>query len=414
MDQIVPVYPTVKRAIEAPHIRRALLARTPAIVLSAGKGSRMSPLTQQLPKPMLDIMGRPVLEHILAHLASFGVKNVFLNPGHLGPQITEHFGAGDGVDQSVFYANEGFWREGRWIGRPMGSASTLGRLTHDHNCLRADTIVMCGDALVDVDFAAMMACHREADADVTIAALHVSKHSVEKYGIIEANESGHVRTFQEKPHPEKARSTLANTGIYIVSPRVAAYLSSADGLDIAQDLLPAVLRAKGRVQAFQQPFRWVDIGCGRDYMAAWTRAFEGTAPVVASDAEEIRPGLWVHPSATVARPSDIRGPAYLGAGACVEGGASIRGPVVVGQGSTVEDGAFLRNAILMPATRASSGALLDGVIASGSWAVSHAFADGSEQPRDPVEYVTHIGARVAPDWAMRDDLPSPANLQKAG
>lgn len=414
IDQIVPVYRTLERAIEAPTVRSALLARTPAIVLSAGKGSRMSPLTQRTPKPMLEIMGRPVLEHILAHLRSHGVRNVFLNPGHLGPQIPAHFEAGDRCGQSIFYANEGFWREGRWMGRPIGSASTLGRLAQDHSCLRADTIVMCGDALVDIDFAAMMACHREADADITMAALNVPKRAVGKYGIIGAAPCGRVSEFQEKPHPTVACSTLANTGIYIVSPRVAQYLSTEDGFDIAQDLLPAILKSGGRIQAFREAFRWVDIGCGRDYMAAWSQAFAGTVPMQPADAVELRPGLWAHPSAAISRLRDVEGPAFLAAGVRVEAGASLRGPVVLGQGCLVEKGAFVRNSILMPETRAQRGALVDGVIASGGWAVSHAFADGSDQPRDPIENVTHRQSQAAPAWSLTEHTSTVAELQKAG
>ncbi|MEM6276542.1 MAG: NDP-sugar synthase [Pseudomonadota bacterium] len=414
IDQIVPVFSTMERALEAPAIRRALLARTPAIVLSGGKGSRMSPLTQQTPKPMLEIMGRPVLEHILSHLGSFGVQSVFLNPGHLGPQIPAHFEAGERSGQAIFYANEGFWRGGRWVGQPVGSASTLGRLAQDHNCLRTDTIVMCGDALVDVDFAAMMACHRDADADVTIAALNVPKHAVEKYGILRAETCGRVSQFQEKPRPEVACSTLANTGIYILSPRVAAHLSKADGFDIAQDLLPSVLQAGGLVQAFRDRFRWVDIGCGRDYMAAWSQALAGTVPMQQPDAEEVRPGLWVHPSASIGRLRDIEGPAFVSAGAHVESGASLRGPVVLGADSLVEKGAFVRNSILTAGTHALRGALVDGVIASGGWAVSHAFADGSDQPRDPIDHVTHGPARAVSGWGRPDDLAALTDLRKVG
>lgn len=365
VDQVISVYATRERALAAPHVKSGLLANTPAVVLSAGKGSRMAPMTQLAPKPMLDIMGKPILEHILCHLRGFGIRNVVLNPGHLGPQIPEHFGSGRKTQQTLFYINEGKRRSGRWVAEPVGSASTLARWAQDHNGLLSDTIVMCGDALVDVDLPAMMACHRENDADVTIAAQRVPEDQVHKYGVMVADNVGKILQFQEKPDLGEALSTLANTGIYILSPRIVAHLNERDGADIACHLLPEVLAHGGRLQVFEEPFQWVDVGCGRDYMAAWQAALSGKIRNLTCGAEELKPGVWVEPEAKVARLADIEGPVYIAAGARIERGAALRGPVVVGANSIVENGAFLRNSILCKDTRAMQGALVDGAIASG-------------------------------------------------
>ncbi|MEM1236788.1 MAG: sugar phosphate nucleotidyltransferase [Pseudomonadota bacterium] len=394
VDQIIPVYATRERAFAAAEVKSAMLANTPAVVLCAGEGRRIAPLSTLTPKPMLDIMGRPVLEHILRHLGSFGVRDVVLNPGHLGPQVLDHFGMGRATGQSLFYLNEGCTNEGRWSAAPLGSASTLARWAEDNNGLQTDTIVMCGDALVDVDLVAMMACHRAHDADITIAAQSVAESDVHKYGIMVHGEAGRVLTFQEKPSREEARSKLANTGIYILSPRVTGFLKERQGADIATDLLPAVLASGGRLQIFDEPFKWIDIGCGRDYMAAWTAALEGRLPELSPKAEMIKSGVWAEQGAKVARLGDIKGPAYLGAGAVIERGATLRGPVVVGKDAVVESGSYVRNSILCPATRAAEGSIVDGAIATGNWAVMHAFADGSQQPRDPLPDVFPVGAGV--------------------
>ncbi|MEO0485188.1 MAG: NDP-sugar synthase [Pseudomonadota bacterium] len=415
LDEVIPIYATLTRALEAPEVRSGLLARTQAIVLSAGKGSRMAPLTQHCPKPMLDIMGKPVLEHILGHLARYGVRDVMLNPGHLGPQLPAHFGTGERTGQSLFYLNEGMERGGRWVAAPLGSASTLARLVQDHNALMRDTIVMCGDALVNVDLPAMMTAHRAAHADVTIAALTVRAEEVHKYGIMVTDAGGRVTDFQEKPNVADAKSRLANTGIYIVSPRAADKLVARDGADIAGDLLPAILAAGGRVQAFAKPFDWVDIGCGREYAAAWAQALAGRLPWLEHDAVELAPGIWAHDTAKVARLTDIEGPAYLGPDVDIARGASLRGPAVIGAGSVVEAGAFIRNSVLMPQTRAAAGALVDGMIAGPRWAVAHAYADGSEQPWDPVEGLSPLGNAAAavgvPDGVTH--LSPPATLARA-
>ncbi|MEM9349209.1 MAG: NDP-sugar synthase [Pseudomonadota bacterium] len=392
IDQVLPIYATLERALAAQEVRACLLSKTPAVVLCAGKGTRMAPLTQMRPKPMLDIMGRPILEHILRHLRSFGIRDVVLNPGHLGPQITQHFGPGHGLHQSIQYLNEGRRREARWVAAPLGSAATLARWVEENNGLASDTVVMCGDALVDVDLAAMMACHRERGADITIAAQNVRPDQVGKYGILVADDAGRVSHFQEKPRRDEARSTLANTGIYIVSPRVAEHLSRREGADIAGDLLPAILASGGKLQVFDQPFQWVDIGNGRDYVAAWRAALAGKVNGLWPDALEPMAGVWAHPSAEVARLSDIEGPAYIGPGARVARGASLQGPVVMGRGAIAEKGSLLRDSIIMAHTRAGAGAWVDGMIAGPAWAVAHAYADGSNQPWDPLDGVSSTQA----------------------
>ena len=399
IDRIVPVFASLDRALKSPEVKSALLADTPAVVLAAGKGSRMAPLSEVAPKPMLDIMGRPILEHILAHLKGVGVRHVFLNPGHLGHQVPRHFGTGHRFGQSIFYANEGRWIDKEWSAEPLGSASTLARLVEDHNCLATDTIVMCGDALVDIDLPAMLAEHRSSGADLTIAAQQVDPKDVHKYGIMVADDTGRISHFQEKPSEEEARSTLANTGIYILSPRVARHLSRQRGSDIATDLLPAVLGAGGHLQVFSQPFSWVDIGCAKDYRDAWTLALAGKIPGLTANALELKSGVWAHPTAHVARLEDISGPCFLGPGARVEAGATLRENVVLGRGCQVQSGAFVRDSVLMEDTVALPAAIVDGMIVSPEWAVAHAFADGSAQTRDPLPSIASAKSTqpVAPE-----------------
>ncbi len=399
LDQVVPVFTTLDRALQSADIREGLLASTPAVVLSAGKGTRMSPITRTICKPMLDVMGRPILEHILRHLRSFGVRCAYLNPGHLGLQIPKHFGAGHIVDQSLFYLNEGKSRGQRWVAEPIGSASTLARLAHDHNALSVDTIVMCGDALADIDLAKMMDLHKRTDADVTIAGQSVPEHRVHKYGIVVADQSGSITEFQEKPALLQARSRLANTGIYILSPRVARYLDARNGADIANDLLPAILADGGRLQLFEEPFQWVDIGCGRDYMAATrlalSRDINSLRETVGFGADliELKPEVWAHPTAHVERLRDIDGPAYIGQGCHIHKGAALRGPLSFGAGCKVERGGFVRNSAILAGTSVGRNVVVDGMIASGEWAVAHAFATGETQPSHPIPGVHSLPDR---------------------
>ncbi|MEL6700148.1 MAG: sugar phosphate nucleotidyltransferase [Pseudomonadota bacterium] len=404
LEPVLPVFTTRARALAHPIFRALQLAGCDAVVLCAGQGSRVAPLTTMQPKPMLDLLGRPVLEHILRHLAGFGVSRVVLNPGHLGPQIPAHFSAGLNGTPDIFYVNEGCVTPQGWHASPVGSASTLATLAHSHNLLDRDTIVMCGDAVVDIDLADMMATHRASGAAVTIAAQTVAPDAVEKYGIMVTDPEGRITQFQEKPARAEAQSRLANAGIYILSPAIRPLLEDRAGLDIAGDLLPRVAAAGLTMAAYSATFAWTDIGCGRDYARAVFAGLSDGVPGLEPGVELRGDGLWAHPSARVARGADISGPVYIAAGASVAAGARVVGPCAILAGSEVAAGAFVSRSILMPGTQAGSDAWVDGMIAAPDWAVAHAHADGSAQPTAPIDGVGPVraapserpGIRVAP------------------
>lgn len=384
----LPCFATRDQALRDPDFRALRLGGLKAVLLCAGAGSRMAPLSDATPKPMLDFLGRPVLEHLMRHLEGFGIRDFLLNPGHHGEVIHNQFRTDS--RRSLFFVNEGRHKGGRWHGAPLGSASTLIRLQSDHCAFDDDFLVLCGDALIDLDLAAMLERHRQSGAEVTIAALQVPRQDVSKYGILECTPEGRVRAFQEKPAPDRALSTLASTGIYIFSPRALSGMPAGPGQDIAGDLLPAILARNGHVAAFTQPFGWVDLGCGRDYFAALTMGIQGRIAGLVPQAVETRPGLWVAPGAQVSRRARISGACYLGPGAVVEAGARIDGPAVICAGALIRNKALVRNSFIAPDTLVGAGAWVDGMLAHADWAVAHRFADGSAQCRDPL---TGLGRR---------------------
>lgn len=407
LDRGLHLYDSVEAACEDPRFRVRSLRGVRAVLLCAGKGSRVAPLTEVVPKPMLDVAGRPALQHIMDHLGRFGVREVILNPGHLGPQIIDHIRANPDPDRGVFFAKEGRGGARNWQSDPIGSASTLRRLHRDHAAFSEDVIVLCGDALIDLDMTQMMRAHRRCGADVTIAALPVPAEEVHKYGMIETGPEGVVHRFVEKPGPGVTDSRLANTGIYIFRPEVFDLLPDTTGLDIACDLLPAVMRAGGTVQVHAAPFSWIDIGCGRDYARAVQLALSGAVPGLVPTGREIRPGVWAAEGAEVSSRARITGPCHIGAGARVAAGATLEGVCSIGAGAVIEARSLLRDSIVMPQTRVGPGAWAEGMILHGDWAVAHARADGTAQSRLPLDGVSPAGDAVIHDLTgtVRDILP---------
>ncbi|KNG93652.1 hypothetical protein ATO11_10640 [Pseudaestuariivita atlantica] len=387
LDTLIPSYSSVDAALSDATLRPLSLRGTRAVLLCAGKGTRARPMTQTVPKPMLDIAGRPILDHVLDHLERCGVHDVLLNPGHLGPVISGHYAAQPRWRQSLFFVNEGHWAGGDWTSDPIGSASTLKRMQDAHGAFDRDLIVMCGDALTDIDLPAMMARHRAEDAAVTIAVQTVPEEDVSKYGIVVTDPRGRITSFQEKPSRDAAKSRLANAGIYIFSPRVLDLIASRNGLDIAGDLMPAVMASGGHMVAYSEPFQWVDIGCGRDYAAALDKVLAGEVTGVKPDGEAQGNGQWFHETARVSRRASISGPVHVGAGAVIEAGAKIIGPATIGARTRVAGKTLIRSSHVMADTSVSKGAILDHVIASGHWAVDHRFADGRSADHLPLAKV---------------------------
>lgn len=378
-DAVLNIFESRQEALTSDWARGHLLTSRSAVILCAGTGSRCRPLTHDVPKPMLDVLGRPVLDRLIRFIKGYGVNRFLLNPGHLGPQIHDHFGDGGRIGAHVSYYNEGRYDPFGWQAQPLGSASSLARLHARHSAFEKDTFVFCGDALIDLDLAAMLDVHRRTGAMATLAAQTVPQELVSRYGILQIDDSGRVQSFQEKPHPDSAKSRLANTGIYIFSPEALSLLPDRPNLDIAEDLLPAILRVGGRIQAFSDPFDWTDIGCAQDYFGANVQALAQAGN-----------GIMAEDGAVISPKADLSGPVYVGVGATVSRGAKIVGPAVIGRGCVVEGNTMLKNSILMPRTRLLRGGAVTDLIASAHWAVSHPLADGRDLSAPPVDLVCSV------------------------
>ena len=394
LDRGLHFFASLEEAQKNPHFQSHMLSGVRVVLLCAGKGSRVAPLTDLTPKPLLDMAGRPTMHRIIDHLGQFGLHDILLNPGHLGHQIIDYFRSAPTPDARITFVNEGQWSESQWQSAPIGSASTLRRIQDRNAAFHDDVVVLCADALIDLDMAEMMQAHRRSGAAATIAALTVPETETHKYGIIEANPDQMVTRFIEKPAQGETSSQLANSGIYIFKPEVFDLIGEAEGLDIACDLLPAIMAGGQKIHVYDKPFSWVDIGCGRDYAVAVRKCLAGEIPSAEPVGQEIRPNVWAMPDAKVSRRAEISGPCHIGAGARIEAGAKLSGTCSVGAGAVIEGRTHLRNSMVMPDTWVKAGALADSMILHATWAVNHRFADGSAQNCAAYEHVEALDTGV--------------------
>jgi mannose-1-phosphate guanylyltransferase len=318
-----------------------------AMVLCAGKGTRVQPITFSVPKPMINIINKPILSFILDHLKSQGVDEVVINTSHLSERIENYFGDGFDRNMRISYSFEGALADGKMQSLAIGSAGGMKRI-QDRSQFFDDTfVVLCGDAVIDLDIEELVRFHKERGAVATIAALDVPIEEVDKYGIVVTNVDGAVTSFQEKPNPAAALSKLANTGIYVFEPEIFDYIPSNAEYDIGSELFPKLIDLGVPFYAKECHFNWIDVGNVEDFIASSFEVLAGLSPVAQAPGVEVKPGVRIGSNVVVnAALPMIEGPVYIGAGTIIKTGAVIKGPVIIGENCVVEADTYLEGVIL--------------------------------------------------------------------
>jgi mannose-1-phosphate guanylyltransferase len=338
-----------------------------AMILAAGKGTRVRPITHVLPKPMIPLVRKPVMEFLVEHLKAHGVKQLMVNTSHLAPVIEEYFRDGDRFGVQMAYSFEGDLVGGQIEGKAIGSAGGMKKIQDFSGFFDETFVVLCGDALVDVDFAEVLRFHRDRKSIATLVLRDVPPEDVSKYGVVQTDASGRIVRFQEKPTRDQAVSSTINTGIYVFEPEIFRYIPSAVEFDIGGQLLPELVRNGQSIFGITLPFTWLDIGSVPDYWEATGLALRGNVAGFMMPGEEIRPGVYCGINVQIAWDRvRIDGPVYIGSSTSVGDGATIVGPTVIGSGCVIQPGATLRECILADYTRISSVAVLEQKLIFGS------------------------------------------------
>lgn len=348
-----------------------------ALILAAGRGTRVRPLTDALPKPLIPIVNKPVIEFLVDHLRHYGFDEIMVNTSYMAPQIENHFSDGKRFDVEMAYSFEGREKEGRLLDEPLGSVGAI-RKIHQHSAFFDQTfVVLCGDAVIDIDFHALLRFHRERKAMATIALREVPREEVSSYGVVVSNSNGHILEFQEKPSPEQAKSCMVNTGIYIFEPEILNWIPEEGPYDIGGQLFPKLAEQGAGLYGvnIETPWQWLDIGQIPDFHEVNMKALKGEIRGFKMPGRQVREGVWVglNVKADLSQ-CHVVGPVYIGGSAEIQDGAVLIGPVVIGSGSVIESGAHVENSVVMEHTRVLASAYLKNKILGSSYCVD---ADGT-------------------------------------
>ncbi len=322
------------------------------MILAAGQGTRVRPLTKDLPKPMVPILGKPVMEYLIEHLARHGITQIMVNVAYHYQRIEEYFGDGSRWGVEIGYAYEGVRDHGDILPRPFGSAGGMRRIQDFGGFFDETTLVLCGDALIDLDITAALAEHQAKGALASVVALDVPMQDVQSYGVVMADDDGRIQSFQEKPKPADAKSTLASTGIYIFEPEVLQHVPTGKVYDIGSELFPQLVEQQLPFYVQNRPFHWIDIGRVSDYWSVLQRVLKGEVADMKMPGREVKPDVWVGLNTSIDWDQvKIEGPVYIGSSVRVEPGATITGPAWIGHGCVVRSGARITRSILFEYTR---------------------------------------------------------------
>ena len=299
--------------------------------MAGGEGSRLRPLTSQRPKPLVPVVGRPIMEHILLLLRKHQIRDVVATIQYLGASIRNYFGDGSEVGVNLTYSVED---------SPLGTAGSV-KLAEEQ--LKETFLVISGDALTDIDLGAALRFHRQRKAMATIVLKPVPNPL--EYGVVVADEDGRVQRFLEKPSWGEVFSDLANTGIYVLEPEVFGYFRAGEVVDWSGDVFPQLLKEGEPIFGWVADGYWEDVGSHPAYLKANFDCLEGKV-AVEIPARRTGEGLWIAEDAEISPDARIDGPALIAAGAKVRSGAWVNGPCVIGAYTVVDNNAKVSNSIL--------------------------------------------------------------------
>jgi mannose-1-phosphate guanylyltransferase / phosphomannomutase len=318
-----------------------------AVVMAGGEGTRLRPLTSNQPKPMVPIVGKPCMEHIVELLRRHGFEDIVVTLAFMPQAIRGYFGDGDSQGVRIRYSVE------------ETPAGTAGSVKLAEEALDEPFVVISGDALCDIDLSALVEFHREREALVTIALKSVDNPL--EFGIVVTDEDGRIERFLEKPTWAQVFTDTINTGIYVVQPEVLRHIPADRPYDWSKELFPLLLEKGRPLYGWVAEAYWQDIGNLDQYRQANFDALDGH---VALDVPGIRlrGNVWVGEGVELSQLEAVEGPAFVGNYCRIDPGAKVGAYSVLSSSVVVREHAHTARSIVDASTHIGRSAIVEGAI----------------------------------------------------
>ncbi|MBI2069064.1 MAG: NDP-sugar synthase [Elusimicrobia bacterium] len=324
-----------------------------AMVLAAGEGTRLRPLTLDRPKPMVPVVNRPNIGHVLDKLSNAGIKDAAVNLWFHSDLIKKYVGKGTTWNIGIRYSQEKKLR---------GTAGSIAPLK---DFFKKDSfVVLSGDGVSELNINELEMHHRKSGAIATVVLAQVDARF--DYGLVKLNGAHQVTTLIEKPSWREAFAPYVNTGIYMFEPEILDWIPGDGPFDFARELFPRLLAESQVVNGYVLDGYWCDIGNLKEYRRCHKDILDGKTRVKIPG-EEIEPGVWVGEKTRIGSGVSIEGPVAIGRGVTVEKSAKILPYSVIGDGCHISRGAVIDESILWEKVKVSAGVRVSGcVLADGA------------------------------------------------
>ncbi len=371
-----------------------------AVIMAGGSGSRLRPLTCDLPKPMVPVLNRPVMDYTVDLLKKHGIQEIAVTLAYLPRVVKDYFEDGTDFGVSFQYFVED---------APLGTA---GSVKNAAGFLPETFVVISGDALTDLDISDAVAFHKERGSLATLV-LHRQQIPLE-YGVVITDKENRITRFLEKPSWGEVFSDTVNTGIYILEPEVLDYVSPGKQFDFSKDVFPKLLEDNKPMYGYVADCYWCDIGDLRSYRQAQFDVLEGKVAVEVGGTLQ-KPGIWLGKDCHVAEDVTITPPVYVGKGCTIGQGARIGPLTVLNDFCLIEDRASLKRTVAWKDSSVARGAEVRGATICDSVCVgpkARLFDDSVVGCRTVLEQGVTLrqGAKVWPDKRITEDTVVSQNL----
>ncbi|MCG8502083.1 MAG: NDP-sugar synthase, partial [Firmicutes bacterium] len=302
-----------------------------ALIMAGGEGTRLRPLTCNRPKPMVPVMNKPVMEHIIQLLKQHNITEIGVTLQYMPQIIREYFGDGSDLGVNIrYYVEES----------PLGTA---GSVKNAEEFLDDTFIVISGDALTDINLSKAIAYHQNNNAVATLVLARVDVPL--EYGVVVTDNHGKITRFLEKPSWSEVFSDTVNTGIYILNPRVLAYFNAGEKFDFSKDLFPLLMEDEQPMYGYVAEGYWCDIGDLSAYQQCHFDILDGKVNIP-NHAREIAEKVWVEDPVEIADTAQITGPVLIGSHTKIKDYAAISDFTVIGSDNIIGEYSSFKRTIL--------------------------------------------------------------------
>ncbi|MGH4122131.1 MAG: sugar phosphate nucleotidyltransferase [Clostridium sp.] len=326
-----------------------------ALFIVGGVGNRLKPLTDDLPKSMIPMMAKPLLERNILKLKDYGVDEIILSTGDKPQKIEKYFGDGTKLGLKIHY-----------IGGDI-TLGTGGAIKNAEEFFNDTFIIVTEDILSDINIVDMLKFHKEKCAVVTVAVTQVENPS--DYNVIEYNENLYAESFTEKPKLSEIKSNYVNAGIYIFEPNVLKEIPDSQAVSIEKETYPLLLKKGYPIAVYKSDAYWMDIGTLEEYIQAHEDILSGDYPL--PEIKDEHQDIFVGENTTIHSSTKIIGPTYIGENTKIAANSTIGPNTIIGNDCRVGPNNTITDSIVWDKITLENNSTVSSVILNSDFMISN-------------------------------------------